>query len=156
MVTPPRAQPRLLYPILVGGLLAGLLDISAAITQTVLRGGTPIQLLQIVAAGWMGRTAALAGGLGTAAIGLLSHFVIALGAATVFVLAARRLPALSARWLIAGPLYGMVVWAVMQFVVLPLSAFPPITSRSLKPTVIALLIHIFCVGLPVAWGSRRR
>ena len=148
----PRANA-VLRAILWGGFSAGVLDLIAAITQSVGRGGSATRLLQAIATGILGR-ASYEGGNASAALGFVAHFVIAFGAATVFVLAARRIPfLLSITWL-SGPVYGMIVWAVMKFVVLPLSAYPHGGGSTTRGMVTAVLIHIFCVGLPIAIAAR--
>lgn len=56
-------------------------------------------------------------------------------------------------------LYGLVVYAVMNFIVLPLSAAPPRNAPAGAVLLNGLLIHVFGVGLPsalsAAWVSRR-
>jgi hypothetical protein len=116
--------------------------------QHGMRGVSPVRILQSIAAGLLGK-AAYAGGAGSAALGAALHFLIAFTAAAVFYAASRR-----AAWLVrhaipAGLLYGGVVHWVMQFVVLPLSAFP-MGRFDARNFGIGLLIHMFCVGLPIA------
>jgi hypothetical protein len=142
-----------LRAILWGGFSAGVLDLAAAITQSVGRGGTATRLLQAIATGILGR-ASYEGGAASAALGFIAHFIIAFGAAAVFVVAARRIPfLLSIIWL-SGPVYGMMVWAVMKFAVLPLSAYPHGGGSTPRGMVVAVLIHVFCVGLPIAIAAR--
>ena len=149
--------------ILVGGLVAGVLDITDAIVFHGLRGVAPIRILQAIASGALGRDA-FAGGASSAALGLSLHFVIALGAASVYGLASRRWGLLVDRPWLTGPVFGMAVHAVMQYVVLPLSRFrpgPPPPAGSVDWGLVNLLAaHIFCVGLPIAlaarWAQRRQ
>lgn len=138
--------------ILWGGLIAGILDISSAFVLWGLRGVAPTRVLQGIAAAFYG-PASFQGGLTTASAGLAAHFLIAFTAATVFALAATRLPALLEHPLIAGPLYGIGVWLVMYLVVLPLAGIHPKHSVTSVATQVA--IHIFCVGLPIALSARR-
>jgi hypothetical protein len=109
-------------------------------------------LLQGIAAGLLGR-GAFAGGLLTAFLGLLCHFFIAFSAAAVYVLSSRGLAVLARRPTIAGPLYGIVVYFFMQLAVLPLSGAIK-RPFSLEMTIIGVIIHIFCVGLPIALATR--
>jgi uncharacterized membrane protein YagU involved in acid resistance len=145
--------------ILLGGLAAGILDITYAIVVSrLLRGTDAVTVLQSVASGLLGESA-YDGGAATAALGLFLHFVIAFTAAAVYVLASRRLPALAQRPWLWGALYGMAVYLFMNFVVLPLSAFPH--KLSFPPLVLArgLAGHVVCVGLPIAFAaftSRRK
>ena len=67
------------------------------------------------------RARAFDGGAGTAALGLLLHYVIALVWTVLFFLAARRFGALTRHPIPVGLSYGVVVWAVMNLIVLPLS-----------------------------------
>ena len=74
----------------------------------------PSRIFQSVAAGLLGRDAAIAGGAPTAALGLALHFFIALTVAVVFFAAARFAPALWQRPWIFGSLYGIGVYGVMH------------------------------------------
>lgn len=111
----------------------------------------PTRILQAIAAGLMGREAAVAGGLRTAALGLVLHFFIAFMVVLTYYLASRRIRALAQHPVLCGVLYGLVVYAVMNYVVVPLSAAPPRTL--VPPTTVlinGLLIHALGVGLPAA------
>ncbi len=69
---------------LVAGTLAvGILDILDAFIFFGLRGARPIGILQSIASGVLGR-AAYQGGMRTAALGLLLHFVIAFGVVATY------------------------------------------------------------------------
>jgi uncharacterized membrane protein YagU involved in acid resistance len=139
--------------ILWGGGIAGLLDILYAFVLYGQRIG-PVRVLQSVASGLLGADA-YKGGSGTAALGLLLHFVIALGAAAVYYAASRKLGFL-VRWPLAcGLLYGIAVYLFMNFVVLPLSAFPGQPSYPLRALLVGFLGHMFLVGLPIALAVRR-
>jgi hypothetical protein len=110
--------------ILFGGAAAGVLDIGYAfvVYGPLSYGLTPVQVLQSVAAGWIGRDASRAGGLTTAALGLATHFMIAAIMAAVFVAAATRIKVLTAEPIVAGLLYGLMLYVAMNHVVVPLSA----------------------------------
>jgi hypothetical protein len=139
--------------ILWGGLICGVLDLTAAFLVYGMFGAEPIPLLQGIAAGLLGPRA-FSGGLPTAALGLLCHFVIAFLAATVYYGISRVLPFVLQYAIAAGALYGVIVYFFMNRVVIPLSAarkFP----FSLKMMMIGVTIHIFCVGLPIAIVARR-
>jgi fatty acid desaturase len=140
--------------ILVGGLISGVLDITAAFVVYGAFGLGPIALLHGIAAGIYGATRSHAGGLATAALGLLCHFIIAFGAAAAFVLASRVLPILTRLPLLFGPLYGIAVYFFMQFAVLPLTAVAQ-HPTPLKFVLIGCAIHILCVGIPIALIAAR-
>jgi len=136
-------------------LIVGTLDITYAITISYYRNGTsPQRLLQGVASGWFGR-AAFDGGWATAAAGLGFHFFIAFTITAIFFLAARRLPWLTRNVLITGPIYGLGVYCVMNYVVIPLSKIGPRPFPPISVFVTGVLVHMFVIGLPIAIGARR-
>jgi hypothetical protein len=144
-----------LSAILLGGAVAGAIDISYAITfWAVRRGIGPRRVLQSVASGLLGG-ASYTGGAESAALGLFLHFLIATIWAALFVAAARLVPALLRRAVLAGLSYGIVIYAVMNLVVIPLSRFP--TKPKYPPDVLVsgLLIHMLGIGLPIALAAAR-
>ncbi len=140
--------------ILIGGAIAGACDITYAITFWAFRGVSATRVLQSVASGLLGAPA-IKGGLATAALGLVLHFFIAFSAATIFYLAARAIPILTRRAFLFGILYGLAIYAVMNLVVLPLSAFPRKVTFPLLATTTGLAVHMFLIGLPIALAVRR-
>ncbi len=145
-------RPRALHAILRAGLVAGVLDITAAIVVYAhVKHAVP--LLQGIASGILGRDA-FTGGLPTAALGVLCHFFIATSAAAVYYVASRRLPFLLRRVVISGAAYGMAVYFFMQLVVLPLSAIGP-RPPTLKDALVGVAIQIPCIGLAIALTLRR-
>jgi len=143
--------------ILLAGFIAGCCDITAAlVVYCTIIPLTPTRLLQGIAAGILGRQAAYAGGAKTAALGLLCHFLIALGAAAVYFALTRMLPFLNRNNLIfSAAMWGTIVYFFMQYVVLPLSRIG-MPRFNLKFTIIGLVIHFFCIGLPIAAITRRQ
>jgi hypothetical protein len=141
--------------LVVSALTAGVLDIVYAFVFAYFRSGTPpSRILQAVASGALGRDA-YAGGTATAAIGLGFHFLTAFIITAVFFFAAARMPALTRRPVMTGAIYGIGVYLVMNFVVIPLSR---IGSRPMPATiavVLGVLVHMFLVGVPIASGARR-
>lgn len=136
-----------------GGLLCGVLDILAAFAVYGAMGLPPERLLQGIASGLLGRCA-FGGGSATALLGLLLEFVIAGGAAAVYVASSRRFRCLTRYAIAAGLLYGIAVYWFMQLVVLPLSAYGR-RPFSLQLTLIGIAIHMLCVGLPIALATAR-
>ena len=143
-----------LSAILIGGAIAGTCDITYAITFWAFRGVAATRVLQSVASGLLG-AAALKGGLTTAALGLALHFFIALSAATIFYFAAKAIPILAKRAFVSGILYGLAIFAVMNLVVLPLSAFPRKVTFPLLATTTGIFVHMFLIGLPISLAVRR-
>ena len=140
--------------ILIGGSIAGACDITYAIVFSGFRGVPALRVLQSVASGLLG-AAAFNGGLPTAALGLVLHFFIAFSAAAVFYMASRWFHFLTRQAVISGVLYGLLIYAVMNLVILPLSAFP--RKVTFPPLVLAtgLLVHMFLIGLPISLVARR-
>ena len=143
--------------ILAGGLIVGILDGLDAILFFGLRSGAkPGRIFQGIAAGLIGREAALAGGIATVLLGILCHFTVATCIVAGYVLASRKIGVLTRQPIAAGMAYGVVAWVVMNYVVIPLSALPPATGpRPLAVTVNGLLIHMFGVGIPAAMAATR-
>jgi len=141
--------------LVVGTLAVGLLDILDAFIFFGLRGAKPIGILQSIASGVLGG-AAYQGGMRTALLGLLLHFVIAFGVVATYLVAARLIPALNQRPWLYGLLYGLAVYAVMNLIVVPMSA--AVLGSGPTPLVVrvnGLLIHMFGVGLPAALVAAR-
>lgn len=139
--------------ILIGGLSAGVLDLTAAFVSSALRGVTPVRVLQFIASGLLGPDS-FRGGAGIAALGVALHFVIAFVAAVVYYAASRKLRFLVEHAIIAGLLYGVAVYLFMNFIVLPLSSVnkQPFSFSSLA---IGMSIIILFVGLPISLAVRR-
>jgi len=146
--------------VLYGGLTAGALDLLDAFAFFYFYSGArPVGILHSITAGWIGRTAARAGGIPTALLGLVSHFLIAMIFAAAYVLASRYLDVLRRRWVICGLVYGAAAYFVMTWVVVPLSnAGGGSLTLALPARAIVtngVLIHAFGVGLPIAYFSSR-
>lgn len=142
-----------LLAILWAGLTCGTLDITAALVVYGYFGRPPMRLLQGIAAGVMG-SRSFQGGLPMALLGLFCHFFIAFSAATVYFTASRWIPFLLEHAVISGAFYGVAVYFFMNRIVVPLSGairYP----FSLQMMVVGVVIHIFCVGLPIALVVQR-
>ena len=148
-------KPRAVPAILNAGAVAGALDITAASIQTMIAGRSPVRMLQGIAMGWFGR-ASLDMGWVSAVVGFASHFSIATTWAAIYWFASRKLPVLVRRAWVCGVLYALLVYAVMYEVVIPLSAIHHRVPRTPQAYLTQVLIHIFCVGLPIALIVRAR
>ncbi len=153
MIANPNHQPRALPAIFWAGATCGVLDISAAFITWAIRGVKPFIILQGIASGLLGANSFNCG-WPTAALGLVCHFFIAYSAATVFYLASLKLAFMTRRAVLAGVLYGITVYIAMYWIVKPLSLVRP-RPFSLSETIVAILTHIVCVGLPISLLVRR-
>jgi hypothetical protein len=153
MTSTPTASYPILKAILLGGLAAGILDITYAITAYGTIGVPARAILQSIASGWLGK-AAYSGGWPVAMLGLASHLFITCVMAATFMAAACRMALLRNQPLLSGMVFGLCAFAVMNFVVVPLSA------AAVRPPhgwflVGDLLSHMFLVGAPIAFAARR-
>ena len=147
--------------ILRGTLICGVLDISAAIINVGLQGMPPLRLLQTVAAGLLGRDAAITGGVATGALGLGMHFGVAFTVTVIFYALSRWFPILLKHVFLVGLLYGAGVYLTMNTAVLPLLSWirslylPTVPVSAPRYAWPQFFIHLACVGLPVV-GSMAR
>jgi hypothetical protein len=139
--------------VLWAGFACGVLDITAALVVYGFFGAKPVRLLQGIASGLLGPSA-FDGGLATALLGLVCHFVIAFGAAAVFFFASRSVGFLTEHAVVSGALYGVAVYFFMDQIIVPLSAAAK-RPFSLRMMIVGVVIHIFCVGLPISLTVRR-
>lgn len=140
--------------LLYGTLTVGTLDIlDAFLFWYFYRDVAPVRILHSIAAGLLGR-ASFEGGAATAALGLFLHYFISFMVVLTYILASRRLPSLVRRPFLYGPLYGLAVYGVMNYIVVPLSAAASSGSPAAPVLLNGLLIHAFGVGLPSALFAR--
>lgn len=137
----------------VGGLIAATLDIVYAFVFFGFRGVSAVTILQSIASGVLGAQA-YRGGVLVALLGLALHYLIMLIIAFVFLAAARRLGFLVQRPVIGGALFGVIVYCVMNFIVVPVSASPG--AFRFDPVVVpaGVLVHMFLIGVPIALAVR--
>ncbi len=132
-----------------GWLLAGTLDITAAIIQTLIAGGSISRLMQYIASGAFG-AAAFEGGMAYAVLGLAFHYVIAFGWSFLFLLIYPKLSFAPQHRLLTGIGYGAFVWFMMNRIVLPLSN---IAMRPFDPVraLIAATVLMVAIGIPLSF-----
>jgi uncharacterized membrane protein YagU involved in acid resistance len=141
---------------LIAGAIAGTLDIAGAILvyAFILGLTTPQKVLQSVAAGALGKDA-YSGGWNTALAGLGFHFLIAFIFAAFFML----IRTTWIRWFpnpwVAGIIYGIVVWCIMNLGVLPIATGKEF-SFNLKYFLWGIGLIIFLVGVPISMISHHR
>jgi hypothetical protein len=141
--------------LLLGGLVVGILDgLDAVIFFGLRSGARPERIFQGIAGGLLGR-GAVQGGWRTALLGLFLHFFIAFAIVATYYVLSRGARLLTRYPVACGIVYGVIVYAVMNFVVIPMSAIGPRTAPIPTPVLInGLLIHAFGVGLPAALFAR--
>jgi len=134
--------------ILVGGLIAGTLDLACAFITF----GPEVP--EAIAGGLLGRQA-FQGGAAIYALGVALHFFIAISAATVYYATSRKLEFLKEHALVCGLFFGMAFYLVMNLIVLPLSALHARGPFQLRDLIQGLLVHMFLIGLPISLSVRR-
>ena len=147
-VTEASAKRNALLGILVGGGIAGILDL----LQACFLFGWNIPL--VIAGGLLGPDA-FHGGVGTHVLGVTLHFFIALSAAAVYYGASRKLRFMTEHWIVCGLFFGGAVQEVMNLIVLPLSALHVKGPYELRDLILGLLVHMVVVGLPISFSVRR-
>ena len=147
------AKPSAFDTIVLGGLLADTLDAMDGVVAFGFNGMNPIQVLQYIASGLLGAPS-FQGGLKTAALGAVLHYSIAFAVAAIYYAASLKLPVLHLRPVKWGLTYGVAVFLVMNYVVLPLSAVPK-SPFSLALFLNGVIGHAVFVGLAIAWFAHR-
>ena len=147
-------RSRLLFAALCGGVFAGTLDIGAA---ALLNSVSPLVVLLSIASGILGK-AAYHAGLAGVALGLGLQWMMSSIAALIYLIGGRLLPLSHRSWAASGMLYGLVVFFVMNYVVVPLSAavpkvaFTPLSfmgnllANVMFGVIIAFIVHRFGEG----------
>ncbi len=155
--TPLDNRNSLLRSIALGGMIIGIfhLTIQSWLVLSLIQKNPFTLLEQYVASGVLGN-AAFEGGIATALLGVFLHFFISFATAGVFILSASRIPLLRRNAIAGSLLYGFGVFVVMYFIVLPLSAAPPLPAPTLPWILEANLEHILLIGLPLGILVRRK
>lgn len=146
----PGAGRRAALAILVGGLVAGTIDIGAAALISI---KDPLFIMRVIAGGVQG-PAALQGGAASAWLGLFLQWGMSILIAAIFVIAARRLRWMTARWIVAGLAYGVVIFLVMNYVVLALSAWGHVVHFKTFLSFFLNLLAMLLFGLIVSFAAR--
>jgi hypothetical protein len=139
-------------PIVLATAICGTLDILFAMILTLLFGREIGNMLRYVASGPF--PAATDMGTAGAILGLFVHFALMAIMVAVFVLAASSRPSLNRNPIVAGIVYGLVTYAVMNWLVVPLRFGTPLPPKSLSIAT-QLFAHIILVGIPTALVTAR-
>lgn len=131
-------------------IVAGTLDILAAIGLTLFYGRAVPDMLRYVASGPF--PPASGWGNAGAALGLAVHFALMAIMVVAYFRAAGRWPQLAAKPIQWGVLYGLITYAAMNLIVAPVrfGTFP-----STRAIATQLFCHIVLIGLPIALIAAR-
>lgn len=140
--------------VLAGGITLATLDLIYACSMWAwLRHVSPMRLLQFIASGALGK-AAFEGGVATALAGAGFHYGIAIVMVLTYYLVGTRL-----RFLVEHPVryglpYGLLLWGVMTYVVVPLSRAETAAHPLMLAFATNFLMHLL-FGVICAWFARR-
>ena len=152
----PASRNSLLRLSVIAGLMLGTVDVIFQhwFIFSVLAKTPLIVVYQFIASGALGESA-FAGGIATALLGVLFHFIFSIVLAGFFILSADRIPLLR-RYVIPGSLlYGFGVFIVMNMIVIPLSAAPPLPTPTTSELIVNSTGHILIFGLLLGILVRR-
>ena len=142
--------------VVLGGLALATLDGLFATQFWRIAAGMPwTRVFQSVAAGVLGLDASVAGGESTAWLGVGLHYAIAMCFVVAYTLVAARADALVRRPMMFGALYGLVLYAVMNLLVIPLSAIGHLPKFDNIPWVSSSIVMHAVFGLICAFAARR-
>jgi hypothetical protein len=123
--------------VIIGGAVAGILDIGAA--ATINRVG-PTRILRVVASGILGHGAMT--GADSPYLGFILQVAMGIAIAAIYAVAGLWIPPLMSMWIAGGLAYGVAIFFVMTYIVVPLSAAPrrpPASLGKLAKDMLAML-----------------
>lgn len=136
---------------LMAGTLDGLAGMALYYSAT---DRNPIGVFPYIASGLLGKSAST-GGPAMIVMGVVLHYFIAFCFTLFFFWLYARWSVLRQHKLAVAVLYGLFVWAVMNLIVVPLSAIGP-RPFSLTNALLNAVILIVTIGFPVAYGAARK
>jgi hypothetical protein len=136
--------------ILLGGLIAGTIDVFAA---SLINHLNLVAILHSIASGLLGRNS-FYGGWTSAGIGLGLQWAMALAIAAIYVFASKYFLVLARHWFWGGLAYGVGIYVVMNFAVVPLSA-APFKYHFALPKAAEDMLAMLLFGLIVAFFSKK-
>lgn len=134
-------------------LFAGTLDILFAMILTIWRGKQIPDMLRFVASGPFPRATDM--GMAGAALGLIVHYTLMGIMATAFFLWLRKQPRWAERPYLAGLVFGLLSYVVMNLVVVHFRFGTPFPPSGLAIAT-QLFAHIVLVGMVFAGCANRR
>jgi uncharacterized membrane protein YagU involved in acid resistance len=144
------SAPRsVLRAIIIAGFTAGTIDIAAA---CLINMRSPLVILQVIASGLLGR-ASFQDGAFSAVLGLFLQWAMSCLIAAVYVMAVRRIAIFRRNWPASGVAFGCIVFIVMNYVIVPLSAIghtPKFTAATFAENLLAMVLF----GLIIAFIGR--
>lgn len=148
--------------VLITGLIAGSLDATAACIQYYINtDNNPARIFRYVASAAFGPETKTKNLYTMAAWGLLFHYLIAMSFTLFFFLCFRQMRMLLKNKFVAGIVYGIFTWCVMNLLVVPLAFGVDFSVQyhkyldNIKNSLIAMGILIIAIGLPISLMAER-
>src|SRR5271154_158491 len=123
----------------LGGAIAGIVDIGSA---CLISHRSAIFILRVIAGGLLAERS-LAGGAEIVFLGAVLQVAMGILIAVIFALIGIIVPILRRRWVSCGLAYGVVIFAVMNYVVVPHSAWhkvPTFSTAQVFANLVAMLL----------------
>lgn len=148
-----------LTAILLGGVVGGTVDIASA---SLISGLGPETIMQAVASGLIGK-GSFFGGAMTAGLGLFLQLAMSVLIAAIYLFVVSTLNAARRHWQLTGVIAGAVIFFVMTYLVVPLSAAPfrpkisidAFIASFVPDTFFENLLAMILFGLIIAFFARR-
>jgi len=137
----------------VATAIAGTLDITLAIVQTLRHGRAIDGMLRFVASGPFGDTKQW--GMAGAALGLAVHYAIMAVMAVVFMVAFDRMRSLREFPVLWGMLYGLGTFIVLDQMIVPRRYGSFLVTSSTEGLITQLFAHIVLVGVTFGLIARK-
>lgn len=141
--------------IVVATALCGTLDIADAAIFTIAHGHDPLVMLRSIAACLLG-SSAMRGGYAMSLLGLGLHFLIAAFWAAFYVLSMGRRTVARRYPLVVGMVYGLLIYLVMNYAVLPRTALHIPLPHPGPGMVNGVLALVLLFGVPLGLLNRKR
>jgi uncharacterized membrane protein YagU involved in acid resistance len=139
-------------PIVIATTIVTILDISEDIIYcAVFLHVGPRGLFRFIASSVLGLSQAMLLGWRAVLLGVVLHTAVSFGVVLTYFFLSNELSILR-RWpIVMGGLYGIAVYCVMHYAVVPLTAVPRIVPPNAAVELAnQLFAHIFMVGIPTA------
>lgn len=146
----------LLRPIAIAGIFIFVVQsLHMWIVPVLIQKVPLIVAWQYIASGALGMSA-FEGGIASAWLGVFFHLIFSFAIAAVFIMGAERIPLLRRNPIAGAVLYGIGIYIVMNMIVTPLSAAPPVPAPALPWLIEGLVQHALFIGLPLGFLVQRR
>lgn len=117
---------------------------------------TPRELFQYIASALLGPAKAVSLGWPSVSLGVILHIGVSFLVVLAYFLLSMKFEVFRTRPFVVGSVFGIAVYCVMHYLVLPLTAVPKIVHSSEDFELEnQLFAHIFMVGIPAAFVVSR-